>query len=193
MGGSANGYTWKVDLMQLKVIKNNGSIEEYLHTKVIGTISSAFDLLGEPNLFAAEQFAEVITFHLYQKQDAVAVTSDQIHLMIQAELTATAYDMAAQALNEHRLCRKLKRKRIEIIDEKDPENVQRWNKGKIAGELMKKKGFSRHLARAIASAVEEKVLRLEITRIRLSLIKQLVLTDTDAMVRAQRQLQMATG
>ena len=179
--------------MQLKVIKNDGSIEEYLHTKVMGTISNAFDLLGEPNIFAAEQFAEVITFHLYQKQGAVAVTSDQIHLMIQAVLTATGYDMAAQALNEHRLSRKLKRKRIEIIDEKDSESAQRWNKGKIAGGLMKKRGFGRHLARAIASAVEEKVLRLEITRIRLSLIRQLVLADTETMVNAQRQLQMATG
>jgi len=56
-----------------------------------------------------------------------------------------------------------------------------------------KKDINRHLARAIASAVEEKVLRLEITRIRLSLIRQLVLADTDAMVKAQRQLQMATG
>jgi hypothetical protein len=179
--------------MQLKVIKNDGSIEEYLHTKVMGTISKSFDLLGDPNLFAAEQFAEVITFHLYQKQDAVAVTSDQIHLMIQATLTATGYDMAAQALNEHRLSRKLQRKRIEILDDSDLGSVRRWNKGKIVNRLMKKKGFSRHLARAIASAVEEKVMKLELTRIQRSLVRQLVLADTDAMVKAQQQLQMATG
>jgi len=113
--------------------------------------------------------------------------------MIQATLTATGYDMAAQALNEHRLSRKLQRKRIEIIDEADHGSVRRWNKGKIVNRLMKKKGFSRHLARAIASAVEEKVMKLELTRIQRSLVRQLGLADTDAMVKAQQQLQMATG
>ena len=186
-------------LMQRKVIKNDGDIEEYLHTKVMGSISKAFDLLEQPDIFVAEQLAEVITFHLYQKQDSVGVLSNRIHLMIQAVLTATGYEMAAEALNEHRLNRKLKRKRIEIIaDDSDisrdgSQRIRhRWNKSIIVGDLMQKRGFSRQFARAIASSVEEKVLKLEITKIRLSLIKQLTLADTDAMLNARQQLQMAT-
>ena len=41
--------------------------------------------------------------------------------------------------------------------------------------------------------MEEKVLNLGMTRIRRTLIRQLVLADTDAMLAAQNQLQMAAG
>jgi len=43
--------------MQLKVIKADGTLEEYLHTKVIGTINNALASVDESNVFAAEQFA----------------------------------------------------------------------------------------------------------------------------------------
>ena len=85
--------------MQLKVIKADSSIERYLHTKVIGTLSNALALIDQPNVFAAEQFAEAITFYLYRKRGVVKVASDEIHLMVQSALTATGYENAARALN----------------------------------------------------------------------------------------------
>ena len=51
--------------MQLKVIKADGSIEEYLHTKIIGTISNALSASGHDSTFVAEQLAEAITYYLY--------------------------------------------------------------------------------------------------------------------------------
>ena len=54
--------------MQLKVRKEDGSIEEYLHTKVMGTISNALATVGEADIFVAEQLAEVVTYYLYQQQ-----------------------------------------------------------------------------------------------------------------------------
>ena len=44
--------------MQLSVIKANGTTEEYLHTKVIGTFNNALALAGKPSVYAAEQFSE---------------------------------------------------------------------------------------------------------------------------------------
>jgi len=181
--------------MQLKVIKSDGSVEQYLHTKVIGTFSNALALIDQANVFAAEQFAEAITFYLYQKRRVVTVTSDEIHLMIQAVLTATGYENAARALNEYHLNRKLKRGRIEVVDgdERTEEDLAmrlcRWNKSRIADDLVKKDGLGRPVARAIASSVEEKVLNLGMARVRRSLIKELVLADTDAMLRVQKELQ----
>lgn len=182
--------------MQLKVIKADGSLERYLHTKVIGTISNAMAMIDQPNVFAAEQFAEAITFYLYRRRGVVTVTSDEIHLMIQAVLTATGYENAARALNEHRLNRQLKRGRVEVVDGHetnsgdDPMRLCLWNKSRIAEDLIRKDKIDRNLARAIASSVEEKVLILGMTRIRRSLIAELVAADTDALLQVQKQLQL---
>ncbi len=118
--------------------------------------------------------------------------------MMQAVLSATGYEHASHALNEHRLNRKLMRSRIEVADDAVADcdedfvlGVNRWDKSQIARDLVKKNGIERQIARAIASTAEEKVLNLGMTRIRRSLIKQRVLADTDAMLAAQEQLQMA--
>ncbi|MHC5059620.1 MAG: hypothetical protein ACYTFK_00845 [Planctomycetota bacterium] len=178
--------------MQLKVIKADGSIEPYLHTKVIGTLSNALALIDQPNVFAAEQFAEAITFYLYRKRGVAKVTSDEIHLMAQSVLTATGYENAARALNEHRLNRRLRRGRIEVIDSDDQSpRLCLWNKSRIAEDLIRKEKIERHTARAIAASVEQKVLSLDMTQIRRSLIAELVLCDTAAMLKFQKQLQLA--
>lgn len=183
--------------MQLKVIKADGSVEQYLHTKVIGTFSNALALIDQPNVFAAEQFADAITFYLYRKRGVVTVTSDEIHLMAQAVLTATGYENAARAMNEHRLNRQLKRGRIEVVDgdesngQDDPMRLCLWNKSRIVEDLVRKDKINRHTARAIASLVEERVLNLGMTQIRRSLIAELVAADTATMLQLQKQLQLA--
>jgi transcriptional regulator NrdR family protein len=183
--------------MQLKVIKADGSVEQYLHTKVIGTFSNALALIDQPNVFAAEQFADAITFYLYRKRGVVTVTSDEIHLMAQSVLTATGYENAASALNEHRLNRQLKRGRIEVIDgdetaaEDEDMRLCLWNKSRIVEDLIRKDKIDRHTARTIAASVEEKVLNLQMTRIRRTLIAELVLADTATMLRVQKQLQLS--
>ena len=186
--------------MKLKVIKADGSIEKYLHTKVLGSVSNAFSLVGEPNIFAAEQFAEVITFYLFRERNIGTVTTDEIHIMIQATLSATGYADAANALNEYHLNRKLERKRIEVVDDDDGADRTgqscsslAWDKSQIVHDLVTEDDFDMNIARAIASAVEEKVLSIGMTRIRRKLIKQLVLADTETMLQAQEQLQMITS
>ena len=182
--------------MQLRVIKADGSVEEYLHTKVLGTFSNALGLVDEPNVFAAEQFADAVTFHLYGKRNTAAVNSDRIHLMVQAVLAATGYEHAAQALNDYHLKRKLKRKRIEVINtaenaENDyTQRPRRWSKSQIVNDLVEAHITSRPIARAIAATVEEKVLNISMARVPRSLIKQLVIADTDAMLQAERQLEV---
>ncbi|MBN1124364.1 MAG: hypothetical protein JXA82_05095 [Sedimentisphaerales bacterium] len=181
--------------MQIKVIKSDSSVEEYLHTKVIGTFNNAMALVNESNVYAAEQFAEAITFYLYQKNEDNHVTSDQIHLMVQAILSATGYDYAARALSEYHLNRMLKRRRTVVTwqgeDESRPDEP--WKKSRIVDDLMIRQGLHRPVARAIASAVEEKALQLGISRIRNTLIHELVASESDAMLRAGQQLQMVVG
>lgn len=189
--------------MQLKVIKADGSVEEYLHTKVIGTISCALAEVGQADTYIAEHLAEVVTYFLYHKQKRCTVTSSEIFSIIEAVLTATKYEDAAVALSEHHFDRRLKRARTEVIsiDIQQLSDVEmlckadesigrcRWDKSRIVSDLMTKNGLSRQIARTIASMVEEKVFNMGLTLVPASLIKQLVLGDTAAVLRAERSLQ----
>ena len=189
--------------MQLKVIKADGGVEEYLHTKIIGTISNALTGIGSPDIYVAEELAEVVTFYLYKRQNRRTVTSSEILSIIKAVLTATQYEEAAVALSEHHFERKLKRSRIEVasIDIKvladaerlckneQPDGRARWDKSRIVKDLVEKHNVSKQTARMIASMVEEKIFNMGLTLVPASLVKQLVLGDAAAVLRAQRQLQ----
>lgn len=187
---------WKGSLMQLEVVKTDGSVEEYLHTKVLGTFSNALVLTGESNLFAAEQFAEAVTFYLYSKEGENVISSEQIHLMVQAVLDSTGHQDAAAALGNHRMGRKLKRGRIEVVADGDEQeelsySACQWDKSRVVRDLITSDGLTRDIARAIASSVEEKVLNLGMMRVRSSLIEQLVLADAEAMAKAKELLEPA--
>jgi len=82
---------------QLKVIKEDGSVEEYLHTKVIGTISNALGEIGQADMGIAEQLAEVVTYFLYHRQNRRSITSSDVFSIIKAVLAATNYEDAAIA------------------------------------------------------------------------------------------------
>ena len=189
---------------QLKVIKADGGIEEYLHTKVMGSINNALGEVGQANIDVAEQFAEVVTFFLYNQYNRRTVTSGDIFSMIKVVLAATGYEDAAVALSEHHFKRRLKRSRIEVVpvdiqDLNDAELLtgtgesdgrSRWDKSRIVDDLMAGYGVNRQTARTIAAMVEEKVFNVGMTLVPSSLIKQLVLGDTATVLRAQQQLQV---
>lgn len=189
--------------IQLKVIKADGSIEEYLHTKVMGAISNALDNAGQSDICIAEELAEVVTYYLYHNQKNLAVTSSEILSIIKAVLTATNNEEAAIAISEHHFERKLKRSRIEVVsvDIRDLADAEvlckseeldhriRWDKSQIVTDLVSKYDIGQQTARMIASMVEERIFNMGLTLVPASLIKQLVLGDTAAILRAQQQLQ----
>ena len=189
--------------VRLKVVKADGSIEEYLHTKVIGAISNALAYDGQADIHVAEELAEVVTYFLYHRETPRTVTSGEILSIIKAVLTATEYEDAAIVLTEHHFNRKLKRSRTEVVsidiqqlaDAEMLYGVQqsprrsRWDKSKIVNDLVTNYDVSRQTARTIASTVEEKIFNMGLTSVPTGLVKQLVLGDTAAFLRAQRQLQ----
>jgi transcriptional regulator NrdR family protein len=189
--------------VRLKVVKADGSVEEYLHTKVIGAISNALAYDGQADIHVAEELADVVTYFLYHRKTPRTVTSGEILSIIKAVLTATTYEDAAIVLTEHHFNRKLKRSRIEVVsidiqqlaDAEMLYGVQqsppksRWDKSKIVNDLVTNYDVSRQTARTIASMVEEKIFNMGLTSVPASLIKQLVLGDTAAFLQAQRQLQ----
>jgi hypothetical protein len=190
---------------QLKVIKADGSIEEYSHTKVMGTINNALCRTAEADVYIAEQLSEVVTYFLYHRQNRRTATSSEIFSIIKAVLSAVSYEEAAIGLTEHHFERRLKRSRTEVVSidiqkltdaellaDSDVANGRsRWDKSRIAEDLVTKYELSTPTARTIASMVEEQIFNMGINLVPSSLIKQLVLGDTAAVLRAQKQLQTA--
>jgi hypothetical protein len=190
---------------QLQVVKADGTCEAYLHTKVLGAINNALAAAGQPDMEMAEHLAQVVTFHLYQEPDRHSVNSSEILAIIKAVLVVTGNEEAAAALSEHTLERRLKRIRTEVLDVDvqdfaDLEQVSEaqdspvripWDKARIVDDLTSHLGLPRQTARAIASSVEERIFCMGVTVVVRSLIKQLVLGETAAVLRAERQLQTA--
>lgn len=189
---------------QLQVIKSDGMTEEYLHTKVIGTINNALAASGRPDMAMAEDLADVVTYYLYKKDGHRQISSNEILSMIKAVLASTGHEAAAAALGEHALGRRLSRARTEVleVDVQDFTDVQRlnrtdespvrmpWSKGRIARELATESGVSPQIARAVAAVVEERIFNMGLTLVPRSLIRQLVLGEAATMLRAEKELQM---
>jgi transcriptional regulator NrdR family protein len=179
--------------MQLKVVKADGTVEQYLHTKVLGTINNALAVAGLANIDVTEHLAGAITYYLYNQRRARTVTSSEILSMIQVVLAETLYGEAAEALSEHHYRRQLGRRRIEVTDDQaagynEDMVPQRWDKSRVVQDLVVRHKLERSVARTIAAMVEERVLNLGLARVSSELIKQLVLADTAAVLRAQVQL-----
>ncbi|MCI0498512.1 MAG: hypothetical protein L0Y36_02370 [Planctomycetales bacterium] len=173
--------------MQIRVTKADGSSEPYLHTKVLGTLHRALAGAEMEWLDAAEMLAEAVTLYLYQQPQPDELTTDGIHQMILSVLCGAGFEGAAEALQAHRLNRRLQRHRVEVLDS----DRSGWDKSRIAADLTRRYRIDRLLARTIAGTVEEKILRLGLTHIRRTLIRYLVTADMEALLEADRQLAAA--
>jgi len=188
---------------QLQVTKTDGTTEEYIHTKVVGTINNALSAAGQPDMAMAEDLAEVVTYYLYRSLGQRQVSSSEILSMVKAVLVSTGFELAAVALGEHALERRLNRSRTEILavdvnDFADVEKLYRtrhppervpWDKSRVIDELTGALGLSRQTARVVAALVEERIFNMGMTQVPQSLLKQLVLGEAIAVLRAQEELQ----
>ena len=173
--------------MQIQVLKADGSTESYLHTKVLGTLHRAMAAVESDCLETAQMLSDAVTYFLYRHLESKTLTTDQIHQMVLTVLDGAGFGAASEALNAHRLTRRLQRHRVEVLDSEYPV----WDKGCIVRDLMEQYCLERSLARAIAGAVEEKVLRMGVLRIRKGTIHHLMIGDMENLLEAQYQLNAA--
>jgi hypothetical protein len=185
--------------MQLKVVKADGTQEEYLHTKVIASFVNA---LAEPDqncINLASEFAETVTFYLYDKYPRSCITSNEILSMIIAVLSSTGYGHAAENLAAHHQRRNLLRARVEVIkfdtqapsmlrQFEIPDSTDRWNKSRIVKDLRTEYNLDIAAARTIASMVEEKILDSGLRCLTTDFVRFLVISQTQAVLSAQQQL-----
>lgn len=170
--------------MQIWVTKSDGTIEPYLHTKVLGTLHRAMTEVQADCLETAQMLCDAVTYFLYQHRRGETLTTDQIHQMMMTVLEGSTCHDAAQYLNAYRLQRRLQRRRVEVIDSDE----LMWNKNRIVRDLIEQYKIERSLARAVAGSVEDKILRMGAMRIRKGMIRHIALTDMEDMLEAHRQL-----
>ncbi|MGD0572726.1 MAG: hypothetical protein ABSB11_06860 [Sedimentisphaerales bacterium] len=196
---------------KLIVVKADGTSEEYFHTKVIGTIANALGSAGRPDIHVAQEIADAVTFFLYRTaqpgDSQISISAREILSIIKTVLADTGFEEAAIAVSEHHFERKLKRCRVEVIRGRldglsDAEELYadysdqprcKWDKSLIVEYLVAKHRLHRQTARTVASMVEEKIFNLGLPVVPAELVKQLVLSDAAAVIRAQNQMQTACG
>jgi hypothetical protein len=196
---------------KLTVIKADGTKEEYFHTKVIGTIANALGSAGRPDIHAAQEIADAVTFFLYNTTQPgtaqISIGAHEILSIIKTVLADTGFEEAAIAVSEYHFERKLKRCRVEVVPGRldglsDAEELYadysdqprcKWDKSLIVEYLVAKHRLHRQTAMTVASMVEEKVFNLGLPVVPAGLVKQLVLNDAAAVIRAQNQMQPACG
>ena len=185
--------------MIVRVMKTDGGVEEYLHTKVLLCISNALGGVREWDVATAQKLAEAVTTFIYgQKEEQI--TSQKIREMIELVLVETGYGDAAVALSENHRRRTLARNRTEVVEAEvcelgDAEAVaagalapRQWSKSRIAEHIKSSYGLEHQAARAAAGRTEEKVLALGMTRVWSGLVRQIVMAETATMLRAEKHL-----
>lgn len=170
--------------MQIRIRKADGSTEAYLHTKVLGSLHRAMATVQSDCLETAQILSDAVTYFLYQRCVRQTLTTDQVHQMIVTVLEGVGFNAAAEALTNHRLNRRLQRRRISVSDSEWPA----WNKSLIVQDLIDRYKTERPLARAIAGLVEEKILRMGVAHIRRGLIRHLLMTDMEDLLEAHCEL-----
>ena len=193
--------------MQLTVEKSDGSVDVYRHTKVLGTIATALSESDTYQPQIAEELAEAVTTYLRHEYGTGRISFDEIYSMIQAVLTDTGHEPAALSLHDHRVLRQMKRGRIEVttyhqhptdqegrntsLYGKFPDGqrtAQPWNKSVIVSDLVEVSGVEYDLARSVAGAVEEMVLRMDCRSLSSTLMRELVINELRTLREAELAL-----
>ncbi|PKL47788.1 MAG: hypothetical protein CVV39_05280 [Planctomycetes bacterium HGW-Planctomycetes-1] len=192
--------------MQLRVIKADGTQEEYFHTKVIATFVNAFAAPDESNTAIAQQLSEAVTFYLYNKNGSSKTSSSEILSIIKAVLISTGFGYAAEILTEHQQRRNLARMRVKVV-KTDMKNLsastplllidrlgpdEHWNKSKIIYDLINEHNLDPAAARTVAALVEEKILDSGFRLVPTGFIKFLALWQMQVIISAAGQLKTST-
>ncbi len=185
--------------MQLRVIKADGTQEEYFHTKVIAAFVNALAVPDENNTSIAQQFAEAVTFYLYNKNGSSKISSSEILSIIKAVLLSTGFGYAAELLTEHHQRRNLLRMRVKVVKNSlenlpiDPSAPDAdWNKSRIIYDLINERNLDPVCARTVASLVEEKILDSGFRLVPTDFIRFLALRQAQAIISAAAHMKTPT-
>ncbi|MDD5454600.1 MAG: anaerobic ribonucleoside-triphosphate reductase [Candidatus Ratteibacteria bacterium] len=180
-----------------KVRKRDGRVVSFDKSKIADAIFKAAQSVGGEDKFLADQLADVVSFYLEKKginipdieeiQDAV----EKVLIETGHAKTAKAFilyrDWRTRIRNSIRVSKQTKNSNISstdfslMVSTSQTSDILPWDKTKISDALVKECDISHSVAGAIASAVEEKIMRSGLKNVSTVLIRELV--DNELLVR----------
>lgn len=184
--------------MQVKVIKSDTSVENYIYTKVLGTILNSLNADDIQDLETAQELCNAITYFIYHKRDKQLIKSSEIFSMVLTVLSQTGFTKSANYLEQHYYTRKLKRNRIQVVDIEvdsplkaalarkiyETGQTSSWDKSKVVRWLNEKYAIEIQTARTVAACVEDKIISFNTTIVTTGLIRQISSTETACFMEA---------
>jgi len=185
--------------MIVRVLKTDGHVEEYFHTKVLLCVTSALSAAGEWDVDTAQKLTEAVTAFVYAMESS-QISSTEILSMVKVVLEGTGYGDAAAMLAEHHVRRSLARRRTEVVEAElnvigdahafrlAAANVRQWSKWRVARHIAEEYGLGEQAARAAAARVEERVLAMGLTRVWSGLVRQIAMAEAALTITADDHL-----
>ncbi len=178
------------------VRKRDGRVVPFDKTKIADAIFKAAQSVGGEDRYLAEQMADVVTFYL-EKKGVEVPDIEEIQDAVEKVLIEMGHAKTAKAFILYRDWRTRVRNIIKVRKQKKSHvsstdfalmvsttqtaDILPWDKNKISDALIKECDISPSVASAIASSVEEKIMRSELKNISTILIRELV--DHELFVR----------
>ncbi len=173
-----------------QVRKRDGGLVPFDETKIANAIFKAAQAVGGEDRVLAEELASTVTVMLEREYDGEAPAIEEIQDVVEKVLIETGHARTAKAYILYRDKRARIRQSLQVrkpvrragtttdisllVNTETQDQVIEWDKTKIARALEVEADLARALAREIASAVEQRVMRSGLTRISTALIRELV-------------------
>jgi len=180
-----------------KVRKRDGRVVSFDKSKIADAIFKAAQSVGGEDRFLADQLADVVTFYL-EKKGINIPDIEEIQDAVEKVLIETGHAKTAKAFILYRDWKTRIRNTIKVskqtknsgvsstdfslmVSTSQTSDILPWDKTKISEALVKECDISSSVADAIASSVEEKIMRGELKNVSTVLIRELV--DNELLVR----------
>jgi len=183
------------DLLE-KVRKRNGALVPFDKDKIAEAIFSAAKAVGGEDRYLAEQLTEAVAFYLKRKGNPTPEI-EEIQDAVEKVLIETGHAKTAKAFILYRDWRTRVRSILKVRKQKKDsfsstdlslmvstpaeEEISPWDKSKVVEALIKECELAHSVASAIASSVEEKIMKSGFKDISTTLVRELV--DNELLVR----------
>jgi len=146
---------------QIVVTKSDGTLERFSLAKLSNCLTAAVrELAYDPRL--AQPLGRAVAMHLQEWSEANPPTTGYIYRCLRSVLQQTGLSDVADALAEHRRQRRMRRRRIRVLD-LDPMSAgsEAWRKSAIVETLRNEFGLRHAVARFMAGRIEDQVFALD--------------------------------
>jgi ribonucleoside-triphosphate reductase len=185
--GAAERQSYRCSIKQIR--KRDGRLVPWDQSKIANAIFKAAQAVGGDDRVLAEELASTVAMVLERTYDGAPPGIEDIQDTVEKVLIETGHAKTAKAYILYRDRRARVRQSLQVrkpvrrqdsstdiallVNTDTHDQLDVWDKGKIAGALEVEADVAPELAREIASEVERRVLASGLTRISTSLIREL--------------------